>query len=295
MSNAVLSKSRGDVYRAITDKIIIAMETGIDPFVMPWHGVAGRITRPVNAATGAFYRGVNIVALWAEAAIGGHMSNAWATYRQWRGLGAQVRKGEHGAVVVFYKEVKSDEDASDEENGRPRLVARASRVFNAEQVEGWESPKFELPSPIDILNHVETFVAATKADVQHGGEIACYRPVGDYISMPKPELFVGSATRTATEAYYAVLLHELTHWAGAGHRLDRQFGKRFGDAAYAMEELVAELGAAFLCADLQVTNGLRPDHAAYIQSWLKILSDDPKAIFTAASKAGQAADYLARF
>ena len=109
MNNAVPSETRFDVYRTITDKIIIAMETGIDPFVMPWHGAGGRISRPTNAATGASYRGVNVVALWAEAAVRGYMSGAWASYRQWQNLGAQVRKGEHGSVIVFFKEVERDD------------------------------------------------------------------------------------------------------------------------------------------------------------------------------------------
>jgi len=292
MSTTVLSESqsRFDVYRTITDKILLAMETGVDPFAMPWHGVAGRISRPKNADTGAFYRGINVVALWAEAAIKDYGSNVWASYRQWQNLGAQVRKGQHGAVIVFYKEIE-DEDVEEESN-RPRLIARASRVFNADQVEGWQRPKIEIPSRVEVLAQVDAFVTATKADVRRGGEVACYRTKDDYIQMPHPELFIGSATRTPTEAYYAVLLHELTHWTGAKHRLDRQFGERFGDDAYAMEELVAELGAAFLCADLRITNDLRPDHAAYIERWQKVLTDDRKAIFMAANRASQAMDFL---
>jgi antirestriction protein ArdC len=268
------------------------METSIDPFVMPWHGVGGRIARPTNGATGAAYRGVNIVALWAEAALKGYMSSTWATYRQWREIGAQVRKGQHGAVIVFFKEIDRDEDGSDEESDRPRLIARASRVFNAEQVDGWQPPKIETSSRVEVIANVQAFVAATKADIRQGGDTACYRSKEDYIVMPDPARFVGSPTRTPTEAYHAVLCHELVHWTGAKHRLDRQFGERFGDTAYAMEELVAELGAAFLCADLRITNELRADHAAYIQSWLKILQSDRKAIFTAASRASQAMDYL---
>jgi len=298
MNSTVLSESashlRFDVYRTITDKIVIAMETGIDPFVMPWHGTGGRISRPVNAATGAAYRGVNVVALWAEAAVKGYVSGIWASYRQWREMGAQVRKGQHGAVIVFFKELDHDENRPDEEGERPRLIARASRVFNSEQVDGWQPPKPEMPSQVEVLAHVQAFVAATNADIRHGGYTACYRRGDDYIQMPELEFFIGSATRTPTEAYYAVLCHELIHYSGAPHRLNRQFGERFGDAAYAAEELVAELGAAFLCADLRITNELRADHAAYIQSWLEILQNDRKAIFVAASRAGQAVDYLHR-
>jgi antirestriction protein ArdC len=295
MNQEVLSatETRFDVYRTITDKIIVAMETGADPFVLPWHGAGGCISRPVNAATHALYRGINVVALWAESALRGYGSGAWASYRQWQHLGAQVRKGEHGAVIVFFKEVeREDFGVPNGEVDRPRLIARASRVFNAEQVDNWQPPGIELPSRVGVLAEVEAFVAATKADIQRGGTIACYRHVGDCIQMPDPALFTGSATRTPTEAYYAVLLHELVHFSGAKHRLDRQFGERFGDAAYAAEELVAELGAAFLCADLKIGNELRADHASYIQAWLKILQNDRKAIFFAASRASQAVDYL---
>jgi antirestriction protein ArdC len=135
-------------------------------------------------------------------------------------------------------------------------------------------------------------VSGTNADIRNGGEVACYHPKGDYIRMPDPGRFIGSSTRTPTESYYAVLLHELTHWTGAKHRLDRQFGERYREDAYAMEELVAELGAAFLCADLKITNDLRPDHAAYINSWLNVLKNDRKAIFTASSQASRATDFL---
>lgn len=121
---------------------------------------------------------------------------------------------------------------------------------------------------------------------------AYFDPGSDYIAIPDKARFVGSPTSTATECYYSTLLHELVHWTGAEHRLNRTFGERFGDAAYAAEELVAELGAAFLCADLGVTNDPRPDHAAYVASWLKILRSDSRAIFTAASLSTAAVTYL---
>ena len=133
----------------------------------------------------------------------------------------------------------------------------------------------------------------TRAQVRHGGTSAFFRPGDDFIQMPERERFVGSDTSTTTEAYYGTLLHELTHWTGPSRRCDRQFGKRFGDDAYAAEELVAELGAAFLCAELGITATPRPDHAAYIDHWLRIMKGDKKAIFTAASKASQAVDFLA--
>ena len=141
----------------------------------------------------------------------------------------------------------------------------------------------------------EAFIAATDAKISIGGDRAFYRPSADIIAMPDRHRFIGTETSTATEGWYSTLLHEMTHWSGASHRMDRTFGKRFGDDAYAMEEMVAELGAAFLCGDLGITAEPRPDHAAYIGNWLRILKSDRKAIFTAASAANKAAEFLANF
>ena len=293
MNVSVPSKSRFDLYRTVTDKIILAIETGVTAFVMPWHGLGGQITRPANAATEARYRGVNVIALWAQASVSGYHSGVWASYRQWEHLGAHVRKGEHGTVIVFYKKVEGDESSEAHEEGdRPRLVARASRVFNAEQVEGWNPPEAAVPSRVEAISAAEGFVTKTQATIRHGGEMACYRRTNDYIEMPYRERFSGTPTSSPTESYYGVLLHELTHWSGASHRLNRVLGKRFGDAEYSMEELVAELGAAFLCADFHIAHEPRPDHAAYINSWLKVLKSDHRAIFTAAGQAQKAVEYL---
>ncbi|MEG3147170.1 zincin-like metallopeptidase domain-containing protein [Sphingomonas sp. RT2P30] len=172
------------------------------------------------------------------------------------------------------------------------LVARASRVFNAEQVVGWEAPQRQYPVSIaEVIETVETFVAATKAEVNRAGLMACYHIPGDYIEMPALARFTGSPTCTATEAYSATLLHETVHWAGARHRLNR-FGEVVSKADLAAEELVAEIGAAFLCADLGVSNQPRPDHAAYVASWLRMLKNDTRAIFTASRLASQAAMFL---
>ncbi len=293
MSGEVLS--RRDVHCAITDKIVAAVEAGAGDYCMPWHRT---VTRPVNAFTGKVYHGVNVLALWATAATRGFRSGHWATYRQWRELDAQVRKGERGAVIVFYKTVppeKGDQDDDNEKAGQPRLIARASWAFNADQVEGWTPPPSQQRSEVEIRDHVEAFIKATRADIRHGGDIACYDPVGDYIAVPHSEQFVATETSSATEGYYSVVLHELTHWTGAASRLARNLRARFGDEAYAMEELIAELGAAFLCADLGIANEPRLDHAAYVSSWLKILSKDRTALFTAANKASVAATYLSDF
>src|SRR5665213_3483104 len=147
-------------------------------------------------------------------------------------------------------------------------------------------------SEVETNAQLEAFVSATKADIRHGAFAACYRRQGDWIELPNPEMFVGTPTSSPTEAYFAVKLHELVHWSGAPHRLNRSFGVRFGDRAYAFEELIAELGAAFLCSAFRIVNEPRADHAAYISNWLDILDRDHKAIFTAASMAQKAVEYL---
>lgn len=289
--NDLSSETRVSVYQDITAKISAAIRDGVGEFCMPWHGSGRSAGIPINAATQARYRGVNILALWVEAAIRGFAFGYWASYRQWKELGAQVRAGERGSAIVFYKTVGSNTEEDDEGESR-RFVARASWVFNVAQVDGWIPPRTKTVSSFESIKEVDSFVKAIGAEIRHGTATAQYRRDLDCIELPERECFVGTPTSTSTESYYAVLLHELTHWSGAPHRLDRQFGKRFGDRAYAMEELVAELGAAFLCASLGIAVEPRPDHAAYVASWLEVLDRDHKAIFTAASLAQIAVEYL---
>ncbi len=293
MASEVLSESKTDVFTSITAKIIAAIEAGAGTYTMPWHGSIVPPTFPVNAATDAPYRGVNILSLWADAMFKRYIHGYWASYKQWQTLGAQVRKGEHGSLILFYKKLESKEDAGDEtDNNHQRFVARASYVFNAEQVKGWEPPMPKPWSDVAVNEQVAAFIQATGADIRHGVHAARYRRDLDCIEMPNPELFIGTGTSSATENYHSVLCHELLHFSGAGHRLNREFGKRFGDKAYAFEEIVAELGAAFLCSAFRIVNEPRLDHAAYVSSWLDILDRDTKAIFTAASKAQEAVEYL---
>ena len=271
---------------------------------MPWHpGADGAAPRlPVNAATGKPYRGINTVVLWATAQAEGYPSAVWATYRQWTELGAQVRKGEQSSPVVFWKINGPDEGedggtggsgdsggaaGEDGEDGRrSRVFARGYSVFNAAQVDGYEAPTLPtLPEP-ERIGHAEAFFAALGADIRHGGNRACYVPGLDQVRMPPFPVF-----RDAV-AYYATLAHEATHLTGHPSRCNRDLRGRFNEEAYAAEELVAELGAAFLCADLEPTPEPRPDHAAYVASWLHVLRGDKRAIFTAAAKAQQAADWM---
>lgn len=290
MNAEVLSHSRLDVYRTVTDSIIAAIEAGAGEFIMPWHGDGVAIAKPQNALTQMEYHGVNVLALWAQAYVNGYRSGFWASYKQWQNVGAQVVKGAQGSTIVFFKRI--DDEPAEGEQPTVRLVARASRVFNADQVAGWQPPAPpRLYGDAEPLESVETFITATKAEVYRAGSIACYRIAEDYIEMPDLCRFTGSPTISATEAYSATLLHELVHWAGARHRLAR-FGDGLSKEELAAEELVAELGAAFLCADLGVSNQPRPDHAAYVAHWLQLLKNDARAIFTASRLANQAATFL---
>jgi antirestriction protein ArdC len=293
-----MGQNRFDIHQHITQSIISAIEAGPGEFRLPWHRSRGNVMRPVNALTKNAYQGVNIVALWAQAELAGYTSGQWGTFKQWQDLGASVRKGSKAAYVVFYKEFEiASADASADAEPETRLFAKATPVFAAEQVDGFDIPSPPLPAQIDPvarLEPVEAFVAASGAVIAQGGSRAFYSPSQDTIQMPLREAFQGSPTSTATEAYYSTLLHELTHWTAPKARCDRELGKRFGDRAYAAEELVAELGAAFLCAELGVTNEPRTDHAQYLASWLDLMKADTRAIFTAASKASQAVAYLRR-
>jgi len=294
------SHERFDVYTSITDQIIAAIEAGAEHPQMPWHSQGSIIERPINVASQRAYRGVNTVALWASAYCQEFTHGLWGTYRQWQDRGAQVRKGEKSSVIIFYKDIEpgeQDADASSEDDrGNRRFIARASRVFNVAQVDGYIMPEIdEAADTVTPCERAEQLIAASGATINIGGTSAHYNRRTDCIAMPDRFRFTGTKTSGASESWYSVLLHELTHWSGAEHRLARTFGERFGDDAYAMEEMVAELGAAFLCGDLGITVDPRPDHADYIGHWLRILKGDRKAIFTAASAANKAAEYLLSF
>lgn len=290
---SAMTKERLDIHQHITDAIVNAIENGAGEFRLPWRR-PGNTMRPVNIQSKKAYNGINVLALWAYAETAGYESGLWGTYRQWAEAGAQVRKGAKAAFVVFYKKREDDLDP-EQPDAEPtaRLIARATPVFAAEQVEGYEAPIVEvIAATISPIDRAEAFVAATKASILHGGSRAFYRPSTDAIHLPNPGAFVGTSTSTPTEAYYSTLLHELTHWTSADNRCRRQLGGRFGDHAYAVEELIAELGAAFLCADLGIADHPRPDHAQYLATWLTVLKGDKRAIFAAASKASEAATYL---
>jgi antirestriction protein ArdC len=289
------ASTRQDVYAEITSQLVAAIEADPGQPQLPWRKSSGALFMPVNALTQNAYNGINILSLWVAAEAKGFTTPVWATYRQWLELGAQVRAGEKSSPVIFFKEFEAEPDPDDADDDGKRRVARASRVFNAAQVDGYALPAQPDPlGPIERIAAADLFVHATGARIEHGGDRAFYRPSTDHIQMPAEDAFCGSSTMSRSEGYYATLVHELTHWTGAKHRLNREFGKRFGDQAYAAEELVAEIGAAFLCAELQITQETRPDHAQYLAQWLTLMNCDSQAVFAAAAKASEAAMYLKR-
>jgi antirestriction protein ArdC len=286
-------KNREDVYTRVTNRIIEQLEQGVKPWLKPWNAehAAGRITRPLRHS-GEAYRGINILMLWESADAQGFSCPLWLTFKQAKELGGHVKKGEKSTPVVYASSFKKTEQSdSGEEVDREIPFLKEYRVFNAEQCEGLPDRFYETKQPpnrdIEKIAHADEFFRNTGAEIVEGGNRACYSVTTDQVRMPKIETF-----RDA-ESHAATLAHELTHWTRHPSRLDRDLGrKKWGDAGYAMEELVAELGSAFLCADLDLKPEERDDHAAYIEHWLKVLKDDKRAIFSAASLATKAVDFL---
>lgn len=284
---------RQDVYQRVTDKIVADLKKGELTWVKPWSGgnMEGKVVRPLRH-NGVPYSGINVLMLCGAAVVPGFASPFWMTYKQAQELGAHVRKGARGSLVVYANTItrtEEGENGSEEERTIPFM--KGYTVFNVEQIDGlpahYHAQAETVIDPAQRNAQAEAFLAATGATVQHGGNSAHYSSGTDHVQMPVFESF------RSPEAYYATLAHELTHWTKHETRLARDFGrKRWGDEGYAKEELVAELGAAFLCADLGLTPEPGADHAAYIQSWLTVLKDDKRAIFAAASHAQKAADYL---
>ena len=280
-----------DLYTRITEKIIAELETGTVPWIRPWSG--GDDPIPRNALSQRPYRGINTVLLGMEAQLQGYGSNQWLTFRQARQLGGCVRKGEHAASVVWFEmkllEKGQDDPLADPDESRQRCIPliKVFSVFNVDQIDGLPE-RYNMPEPKtpgwDACERAEQIIACSGADIRHQGFQAFYSPPNDLIYLPAKSAFKDSA------GYYGTALHELCHWTGHTARLGRKLGRRFGESAYAMEELIAEMGAAFLAAHCRLDGTLR--HASYIASWLEVLRRDKRAVFLAAAQAQKAADYL---
>lgn len=289
-----MTEPKTDLYTRITSRIIADLEQGVRPWHRPWSisHTAGRITRPLRH-NGIPYQGINVVMLWSASVLKGYARPLWLTFKQTLELGGNVRKGERGELVVYADRItRTATDTKGEEVEKSVPFLKGYTVFNAEQCYGLpahyttraEAPALPLAQRIDAADR---FFTATGADIRHGGTRAYYAEGADFVQMPPFETFQDA------ESHAATLAHELTHWTKHPKRLARDMGRiKWGDEGYAREELVAELGAAFLCADLGITPDVRPDHAAYIASWLEVLKGDKRFIFTAASHAQRAADCL---
>lgn len=288
-----MSTQRIDLYTRITNAIISDLEQGVRPWLKPWNAghAAGQISRPLRAG-GQPYKGINVLTLWESAMSQHFTAPIWMTFNQAKELGANVRKGSKGTLVVYADRITRTETAEDgKECERGIYFMKSYSVFNVEQIEGLPPHFYATAAPtLDPMQRIEAadrFFANTGADIRHGGDHAFYAAQSDLVQMPPFESF-----RDA-ESYCATLAHEMTHWTKHPSRLDRDFGRKtFGDEGYAREELVAEIGAAFLCCDLGITPEPRADHAAYLDHWLKVLKDDKRAIFRAAAHAQRAVDFL---
>ena len=266
------------IYQEVTDKIIKELESG----AQAWHKTWTLSGAPANVSSGKAYRGMNTLILALAQSASGFQSNIWGTYQQLKDKGYQVQKGQKSTAIVFYKPVAGKVDPDTEEVSGGYAVLKTYNVFNLAQT---DAPLTAItPAPFDALENCELTIKETGAAIQHGGDRACYIPSVDLIQLPQKADF------DAPAHYYATAFHELAHWTGAKHRLNRDFSGRFGNPAYAFEELVAELSAAYLCAAHGVQGELR--HAGYIENWLQCLRDDNRAIFKAAALAQKAADYV---
>jgi antirestriction protein ArdC len=286
------SAAKTDLYARITNRIVAELEAGTRPWLKPWNAehAAGRVTRP-SRHNGTPYRGINVLMLWAEACARGFACPIWMTYKQARELGGQVRKGERGSLVVFadrFTRTETGDKGEDVERQIPFL--RSYTVFNCEQTDGLPAHYYaraeSVIDPVQRIAHAEAFFANLNADIRHGGNRAYYVTSTDHVQMPPFEAFRDAVS------YFATLGHECVHLTGHRSRLDRNLASRFGSHSYAAEELIAELGSAFLCADLALTPEPREDHAAYLADWLTVLKNDKRAIFTAAAHAERAAAFL---
>jgi antirestriction protein ArdC len=296
-----------DVRQSVTDRIIAMLEKGGNVFRERWTRAASR-GMPRNGKTGAPYHGVNVLLLWDAAIEQGYTSNVWLTYKQASSLGAQVRKGERAVLCAHFERkaakastptaddqgiaTRDEEGGEDAAGARSFLLCTPFWVFNVAQIDGLPatlvdgavaSRQWVDRSPIEGAMR---FIGGCKADIRHGYQRAAYAPHADRILMPDVDRF------TSPEAYCATALHELVHWTGHPDRLARSFGQRFGDTAYAFEELVAELGCAFVLGHIGLVDATIEGHAAYLDAWLQVLRNDRTAIFTASRLAGEAFEYI---
>jgi antirestriction protein ArdC len=275
-----------DIFVEITNSIAAQLEQGVRPWSKPWTDRHSGPTDLPHNYDGRPYRGANVFWLWVTASANGYASPIWLTFNQAKAKGGAVRKGEKGTTVFFWSITKRKDEKTGEE--KKSMFVKTYTVFNVAQCDGLKMPTPPEPRPEpERIAAAETMIAETGAVIRHdGGGRAFYTPTLDEIHLPAREAFMSS------DGYYSTAFHELGHWTGHATRLDRKFGARFGDNAYAFEELVAELTSAFVCASQGFATVDRADHAAYLAGWIKVLRADPGAFITAAGAAQKAADLI---
>ena len=281
---------RRDHYQEVTDRIVAALDAGTRPWHQPWEN--GAPGMPVNATTGRRYHGINVLLLaMTSFALGG--DPRFCSYKQAADRGWQVRKGERGTTVFFFKRMLvEDRDAAPDAEDRTKAIPmlRAYTVFNGAQIEG--IPAYVAPDAREVPwrrpEAADLILTNSKAVVRIGGDKAFYSPSLDYIQLPEPASF------HSAQDFAATALHEAAHWSGASHRLNRDLTNRFGSAGYAQEELRAELASVFIGAELGLPCDI-PNHANYLASWARKLKEDKREIFRAAADAQRIADYLLTF
>lgn len=284
-----------EIAREVTNAIVSRLEAGTTPWTRSW-SLTGEGGRPLRHE-GTAYNGINCLWLWTIADARGYRSRYWMTARQADELGARVRRKADPSMSIYASSFRKA--------GQPRLMGEATGqlirflrhyiVYNADEIEGLPDYYYarDVPPTPSLLSQrqdaIDAFFAAIPARVRHGGDEAYYSPIGDYIQLPRPGSFKSG------DAYASTRGHESAHWSGNKDRLNRTFGKRFGDDAYCIEELCAELTASYICAELGLPTELHDSHASYLAHWVRVLRADHSAIFTASAKAEQAFNYLRAF
>lgn len=278
-----------EVMATVVDGLIAEIEAGAGTWSMPWSKL-GKSGLPNNPVSKIVYQGGNIISLWLAAEAKGYPTAQWATYNQWESVKAQVRKNEKGTYAFKWVTKPAEKDEAGNIVKKATGFYSVFSLFNIAQVDN--APATLTPEPLSPVERIEVadrWFGALPAEVRYGGDRAFYSTNGDYIQVPEWDQFKSPLHG------YATLAHELGHWTGHKDRLNREFGKRFGDDAYAAEELVAELSAAFTCATIGIDTVERLDHAAYLTNWCSMLKADPGKLWTVASKASAATEFLAAF
>jgi antirestriction protein ArdC len=280
-----------DIRKQVAETVITAMETSGADWNKSWGG-----SLPTSKATNKAYNGINHLLLSIYQTKYNYSSHEWGTYKQWKENGGTVRKGEKGKLVVFYKTIDrklTPEEIAAEQKGEKIFnktipILKHFVVFNADQVDGYVSPTIQGNKwQADTLADKLASDVNAKVNYSHNGQ-CYYHPSSDTITMTDIKYF------NCKESYACTLLHELTHWTkGKAQNLERDYGKsKFGNQAYAIEELVAELGAAMLAGQLGISKTPRKDHAEYLNNWIQAIKDNNDIIFKAAAAADKASKYL---